>query len=74
MRILVAGSVAFDQFLRYDGSFLEGIDAGSLENLSMAFRVHEMTTRYGGTGAAAAWGRGRPSCSGASGAPASAPR
>ena len=55
MRVLVTGSIAFDIFFRYEGSFIQGISMESIQNLSMSFRMRNRTKAYGGTGANTAW-------------------
>lgn len=54
-KILVTGSMAYDQLLNYDGVFRDGIDAQATEALSMAFVTSHMTKHHGGTGANIAW-------------------
>lgn len=54
-KILVTGSVAYDQLLSYDGSFLDAIDPHRLEDLSMAFVTPRLVRHHGGTGANIAW-------------------
>ena len=54
-KILVTGSIAYDQLLAYDGSFLEAIDPHQLQTLSMAFVTPRFAKHHGGTGANCAW-------------------
>ncbi len=54
-RILVAGSMALDRFVHYEGSFLDGIRQESLEHLSVSFSVARYEERDGGSGANVAW-------------------
>jgi adenosine kinase len=54
-RVLVAGSMALDRFVHYEGSFLDGIRQESLEHLSVSFSVARYEERDGGSGANVAW-------------------
>ncbi len=55
MKFLVHGSIAYDILLHYNGSFIEGIDAGNLKNLSVGYLAHRMERHHGGTAANVAW-------------------
>ena len=52
---LVAGSIAYDQLLTYDGSFVDGIDTENLDRLSVSFFAQHFVRHYGGTAANIAW-------------------
>ena len=52
---LVAGSVAYDTLLQYDGSFADGIDADHLDELSVGYVTRHLVRHYGGTAANIAW-------------------
>ena len=52
---LVAGSIAYDLLLQYDGSFPDGIDRGNLDELSVSFVTRHMEKHHGGTAANIAW-------------------
>lgn len=53
--ILVAGSIAYDHFYDYEGSFLDGIDTSKLADLSVSFSVSRHRKHTGGAGANVAW-------------------
>lgn len=53
--ILVTGSIAYDQLLSYDGSFLDAIDPQQLQTLSVSFVTPRFVRHHGGTGANIAW-------------------
>lgn len=50
MRTLIVGSIAFDRYFRYEGSFLKGISLSSLQQLSVSFRMRSTSKCYGGNG------------------------
>ena len=52
---LVAGSIAYDLLLSYDGSFADGIEKGNMEELSVAYVMQRLKRLYGGTAANIAW-------------------
>lgn len=52
---LVAGSIAFDMLLSYDGSFADGIDAENLNELSVGYVTSHLARYHGGTAANIAW-------------------
>jgi adenosine kinase len=52
---LVAGSVAYDTLLQYDGSFADGIDPDHLDELSVGYVTRHLVRHYGGTAANIAW-------------------
>lgn len=54
-KVLVAGSVAYDTFLHYGKSFVDGIDPKALDELSMSFLMESCTKNFGGTGLNSAW-------------------
>jgi adenosine kinase len=54
-QFLVAGSIAFDILLTYDGSFADGIDPDKLDELSVAYVTQHMARHHGGTAANIAW-------------------
>ncbi len=54
-RILVTGSVAYDQLLTHDGSFLDGIDVTNLQELSINFLTPHFEKHHGGTAANIGW-------------------
>ncbi len=54
-KILVAGSLAFDNLYKHQGSFLDGIDTSKLDDLSISFTVTDHTIQKGGAGANIAW-------------------
>ncbi len=55
MRFLVHGSIAYDLLLQHDGSFLDGLDAGHLQELSVSYFMPHFAKHHGGTGANIAW-------------------
>ena len=55
MRFLVNGSIAYDLLLSHDGSFLSGIDAQNLENLSVNYLAQGFKRHHGGTAANIGW-------------------
>lgn len=54
-KFLVAGSVAFDVLLSYDGSFADGIDTDKLDALSVGYVTSNLERHHGGTAANIAW-------------------
>lgn len=52
---LVAGSIAFDTLLAYDGSFADGIDTENLDKLSVGYVTRHLVRHHGGTAANIAW-------------------
>lgn len=54
-KVLVAGSVAYDTFLHYGKSFVDGIDPKALDELSMSFLMESCTKNFGGTGLNSTW-------------------
>ncbi len=54
-KILVTGSIAYDQLLSYDGSFADAIAASGIDKLSISFLSPHYARRHGGTGANVAW-------------------
>ncbi len=55
MRFLVNGSIAFDLLLNHEGSFLTGIHADRLENLSVNYLAQGFVRHHGGTAANIGW-------------------
>ncbi|HRH92940.1 MAG TPA: carbohydrate kinase family protein [Candidatus Peribacteria bacterium] len=55
MRFLVHGSVAYDQLLGHDGSFVDGIDPKNLKSLSVGYVAQRYARHHGGTAANIAW-------------------
>ncbi len=55
MRFLVNGSIAFDLLLNHEGSFLTGIHADHLENLSVNYLAQGFVRHHGGTAANIGW-------------------
>ncbi len=55
MRFLVHGSIAYDQLLGYDGSFVDGIDPKNLQALSVGYVAQHYVRHHGGTAANIAW-------------------
>lgn len=53
--ILVTGSLSYDLFFRYNGSFQEGIVRADIERLSLCFVTQDHARAHGGTGANIAW-------------------
>lgn len=58
MRIAVAGSIATDHLLTYDGRFVEALLPEQLSKLSVSFLASDLQIRRGGTGANIAFGMG----------------
>ncbi|HVU74910.1 MAG TPA: carbohydrate kinase family protein [Mycobacteriales bacterium] len=58
MRILLAGSVATDEFMTFSGRFAEQILPDQLSRISLSFLTDELVQRRGGTGANIAFGLG----------------
>jgi adenosine kinase len=54
-KFLVAGSIAFDTLLTYDGSFADGIDPKNLDDLSIGYVTQHLARHHGGTAANIAW-------------------
>lgn len=52
---LVAGSIAYDMLLSYDGSFVDGIDVNKLDELSVGYVTRHLVKHHGGTAANIAW-------------------
>jgi len=52
---LVAGSIAYDMLLSYDGSFVDGIDIEHLDELSVGYVTQHLERHHGGTAANIAW-------------------
>ena len=52
---LVAGSIAYDLLLSYDGSFADGIDTDHLDELSVGYVTRHLERHHGGTAANIAW-------------------
>ena len=55
MKFLVHGSIAYDLLLATDASFLDAINAKSLDKLSVSFFAPHYKRHHGGTGANIAW-------------------
>jgi adenosine kinase len=55
MRFLIHGSIAYDQLLGYDGSFVDGIDPKNLQALSVGYVAQHYVRHHGGTAANIAW-------------------
>lgn len=53
--ILVTGSLTYDLFFTYEGSFQEGVARADLERLSLCFVTQNHARAHGGTGANIAW-------------------
>lgn len=53
--ILVTGSLTYDLFFTYKGSFQEGIARADLDRLSLCFVTQNHARAHGGTGANIAW-------------------
>lgn len=58
MRILLAGSVATDEFMTFSGRFAEQILPEQLSRISLSFLTDDLVQRRGGTGANIAFGLG----------------
>ena len=58
MRILLAGSVATDEFMTFSGRFAEQILPDQLSRISLSFLTDELMMRRGGTGANISFGLG----------------
>jgi adenosine kinase len=58
MRIAVAGSIATDHLLTFDGRFVESLLPEQLGKLSVSFLASDLQVRRGGTGANIAFGMG----------------
>ena len=56
MRIAVAGSIATDHLLTFDGRFSESVLPDQLAHLSVSFLASDLQVRRGGTGANIAFG------------------
>lgn len=54
-KILVTGSLTYDLFFTYEGSFQEGITRADLDCLSLCFVTQNHARAHGGTGANIAW-------------------
>ena len=54
-KFLVAGSIAYDMLLAYDGSFAAGIDVDKLDELSVGYVTRHLVKHHGGTAANIAW-------------------
>ena len=52
---LVAGSIAYDMLLSYDGSFVDGLDVDKLDELSVGYVTRHLVKHHGGTAANIAW-------------------
>ena len=58
VRILLAGSVATDEFMTFSGRFAEQILPDQLSRISLSFLTDELMMRRGGTGANISFGLG----------------
>ncbi len=58
MRIAVAGSIATDHLLTFDGRFADSLLEGQTDKLSLSFLASDLQVRRGGTGANIAFGMG----------------
>lgn len=54
-KVLVTGSLTYDLFFTYKGSFQEGISRADLDRLSLCFVTQHHARAHGGTGANIAW-------------------
>src|SRR6476620_1777128 len=72
MRIAVAGSIATDHLLTFDGRFADSLLEGQTDKVSLSFLASDLQVRRGGVGANIAFGMGvlgqRPVLVGAVGA------
>lgn len=57
-RLVVAGSVATDHLMTFDGRFADSLIADKLDSLSVSFLVDHLDVRRGGVGANIAFGLG----------------
>lgn len=53
--ILVTGSLTYDLFFTYEGSFRDGVSRADLDRLSLCFVTQKHARAHGGTGANIAW-------------------
>ncbi|MBN1680460.1 MAG: carbohydrate kinase family protein [Anaerolineae bacterium] len=51
MKIVVAGSIAFDYLMRFPGKFRDHLIADKLDRISLSFLVEELDRQRGGSGA-----------------------
>ncbi|MCW2608009.1 MAG: Adenosine kinase [Frankiales bacterium] len=58
MRIAVAGSIATDHLLTFDGRFADSLLEGQTDKVSLSFLASDLQVRRGGTGANIAFGMG----------------
>lgn len=58
MRIAVAGSIATDHLLTFDGRFADSLLEGQTDKVSLSFLASDLQVRRGGTGANIAFGLG----------------